>query len=146
MIYRVISNFSHDSVSLIKQLFSLAWWTKDRDLESINKMLQGSVCVGARDSEGQLVGFARAITDGVFKAIIVDVIVDPEHRNRGVCRLLIEALLEHEALSRVSDFELYCQPELVSLYRKWGFQEAPNGVVFMRAGRGALQKRGINTT
>jgi hypothetical protein len=89
VIYRVISNFSHDSVSLIKQLFSLAWWTKDRDLESINKMLQGSVCVCARDSEGQLVGFARAITDGVFKAIIVDVIVAPEHRNRGVCRLLI---------------------------------------------------------
>jgi predicted GNAT family N-acyltransferase len=109
-------------------------------------MLQGSVCVGARDSEGQLVGFARAITDGVFKAIIVDVIVAPEHRNRGVCRLLVEALLEHEELSRVSDFELYCQPELINLYRKWGFQEAPNGVVFMRAGRGALEKRSIAST
>ena len=70
MTYQVVLYLTHDSVSLIKQLFSLAWWTKDRDLESINKMLQGSVCVAARDSEGQLVRFARAIADGVLRLLL----------------------------------------------------------------------------
>jgi ribosomal protein S18 acetylase RimI-like enzyme len=135
MNYQVAYKLDINSVELIKELFGCAWWTKDRNSESIERMLRGSVCVGVREPEGKLVGFARAITDGVFKAIIVDVIVAVDHRRQGICRLLIDALLEHRALSAVRDFELYCQPDLVELYRKWGFQESPNGVTFMRASR-----------
>ncbi len=135
MTYRVITDLDSKSTEQLQKLFECEWWTKARNTLSIQKMLQGSVSVGVHDFEGNLVGFARVITDGVFKAIIADVIVTPDHRGKGIVKMLMDALLTHKALSGIEDFELYCQPDLTELYRKWGFQESPNGVIFMRAKR-----------
>ena len=52
---------------------------KTRSGLSLQKMLQGSVSVSVHEFDGHLVGFARAITDGVFKAIIADEIVALDH-------------------------------------------------------------------
>ena len=133
MTYRVVTDLDSKSTEQLQKLFECTWWTKARNGLSLQKMLQGSVSVGVHDFEGNLVGFARAITDGVFKAIIADVIVTPDHRGKGIVKMLMDALLTHKALSGIEDFELYCQPDLRELYRKWGFQESPNGVIFMRA-------------
>jgi predicted GNAT family N-acyltransferase len=135
MTYRVVTDLDSKSTEQLQKLFECTWWTKARSALSLQKMLQGSVSVGVHDFEGNLVGFARAITDGVFKAIIADVIVTPDHRGKGIVKMLMDALLTHKALSGIEDFELYCQPDLRELYRKWGFQESPNGVIFMSAKR-----------
>ncbi len=136
MIYQVVTDLNRSYARQLQELFACPWWTKDRTLLAIEQMLASSVCVGVVDADKNLVGFARAITDGVFKALVVDVMVAPDHQTKGLSKLLMEALFGHQALIAVEDFELYCQPSLVGLYKRWGFQESPNSVVFMRAKRG----------
>ncbi len=53
---------------------------------------RNSYAVAFARSDGELVGAARATSDGVFYASIFDVIVAPEHQGCGVGRQMLEAL------------------------------------------------------
>ncbi len=63
---------------------------------------------------GQLVGAARALTDGVYYASIFDVAVAPEHQGNGVGRHMVQALLAQLPVERVF---------LTSVFGKEGFYE-----------------------
>jgi GNAT superfamily N-acetyltransferase len=50
--------------------------------------------VGAYDSDGAQVGFARAVSDGVGFAYLADVIVDPGSRGLGIGKQLMSAMID----------------------------------------------------
>jgi predicted GNAT family N-acyltransferase len=68
----------------------------------------------------------------VFKALIFDVIVAPNRRDEGLGRHLIEKILQDSDLKKVKHIELYCLPELVPFYEKFGFSTDVSGVSLMR--------------
>jgi len=68
----------------------------------------------------------------VYKALILDVIVDVAYRGRELGRILMDTILQHPALRSVRHFELYCLPELMPFYRKWGFTDELGTLRFMR--------------
>jgi predicted GNAT family N-acyltransferase len=80
----------------------------------------------------RLVGFARSITDGIFVAVVLDVIVDPAHRATGLGARLMDELFAAEALKSVESIELVCQPELIAFYERWGFTNRTGRSVLMR--------------
>jgi predicted GNAT family N-acyltransferase len=82
----------------------------------------------------RLIAFARVITDETYKALVLDVIVDPAARQRGLGKMLMDALIGHQALAQVEHFELYCRPELIPFYERWGFKEPGAALRFMRRG------------
>ena len=120
-------------------LFQSAWWTRTRGAAAIERMLQGSeVVVGLVDpASDRLVGFARAITDGVFLAVALDVIVDTDYRGSGLGARLMDELLRRPELADVDSIELVCQPELINFYERWGFTDA--------VGRSLLMHRTANS-
>ena len=105
-------------------LFRGEWWTRERSESDIRRMLEHTdlIQAGRARATGELVGFARVLTDRVFKAFIFDLIVAPGLRERGVGRLLLERILEHPTLANVHHFELYCLPEMVPYYERWEFK------------------------
>jgi ribosomal protein S18 acetylase RimI-like enzyme len=115
-------------------LFQSAWWTAERTVEAIERMLEGSdVVAGLVDrASDQLVGFARAITDGTFLAVVLDVIVAPAFRGSGLGARLMDELLARPELADVDSIELVCQPELVAFYRRWGFTDSVGRSLLMR--------------
>jgi ribosomal protein S18 acetylase RimI-like enzyme len=115
-------------------LFQSAWWTAERTVEAIERMLEGSdVVAGLVDrASDQLVGFARAITDGTFLAVVLDVIVAPALRGSGLGARLMDELLARPELADVDSIELVCQPELVAFYRRWGFTDSVGRSLLMR--------------
>lgn len=124
-----------DRVSQLIGLFASAWWTADRTEGDVARMLAASDLVFAviYRSADQLVGFARVLTDEVYLAVVLDVIVAPEFRGIGLGAVLLDAIVGHPRLAGVRNVELVCQPELVSFYRRWGFTE--------RVGRSRLMRR-----
>ena len=89
---------------------------------------------------GQLVStflvaaFLRVLTDRTFKAVIVDVIVRPDHRNSGLGRRLIEQTVNHAALSFVKSIELYCPDRISGFYQRLGFQVNESKLHCLRGG------------
>jgi len=120
-------------------LYQKEWWTIGRSADDVRLMLAGTDLVAALAEEGtgRLVAFARVLTDRVYKALMFDVIVSSEYRGLGVGRRLIETVLSHPLMSQVQHVELYCRPELVPFYRKWGFDEPGEQLRFMRFDRSA---------
>jgi N-acetylglutamate synthase-like GNAT family acetyltransferase len=64
-------------------------------------MLAGSQAVISAWQGSRLVGFGRATSDGVFRAVLWDVVVAGEHQGRGLGRRIVEALLQEPALQGV---------------------------------------------
>lgn len=118
----------------LHRLYKNEWWTVNRDRADIDAVVDGSdVVVGfANEQSRELVGFARAITDGVYKALVFDVIVAPDYRGLGIGDRLLSAIVAHPALSDVEHLELYCRDELVPFYERWGFSTDVADVRLMR--------------
>jgi GNAT superfamily N-acetyltransferase len=117
----------------LHRLYEEEWWTKGRDLEDIRRMLRCSdVVVGYAEPDGRLAAFARVLTDYVYKALVFDVIVARAHRKSGLGRALMDAIVNHPKLRAVPHVELYCLPELVHFYERWGFSSDLGHLRFMR--------------
>ena len=115
-------------------LYQGEWWTRGRSLDEVRRMIEHSDLLFALcDQTGdRLLAFARVLTDRVFKALIFDVIVAPGRRTEGLGRRLMDSIVGHPRLAGVRHFELYCLPDMVPFYEKWGFSTDVGGVTFMR--------------
>jgi GNAT superfamily N-acetyltransferase len=121
----------------LMELFAAGWWTADRVPEGVAAMLEGSDLVFAlvHRPDDRLVGFARVLTDGVYLAVVLDVLVAPDARGTGVGAMLMDAVVRHPRLAAVRSVELVCQPELFPFYRRWGFTEQVGRSTLMRLTR-----------
>ena len=122
---QAISQLNEAQVQDLQRLYQSAWWSKERQLDEIRRMLAGSdIIVGECQVEtGRLISFARVLTDFVYRALILDVIVDEAFRNQGLGRRLMEQIVHHPQLQSVEALLLFCEAEMVPFYRKWGFQD-----------------------
>ncbi|BCB80952.1 hypothetical protein Pflav_073620 [Phytohabitans flavus] len=98
----------------LMELFASGWWTADRVADDVAAMLGASDLVFAllHRPDDRLVGFARVLTDGVYLALVLDVLVAPDVRGSGVGAMLMDAVVRHPRLAQVRSVELVCQPEL----------------------------------
>jgi predicted GNAT family N-acyltransferase len=127
-----------DQLPRLLELFAQAWWARDRTLDDVARMLAASdlvFCLVHRDS-GRLVGFARVLTDDVYLALVLDVVVAAELRGAGLGAMLMDAVVGHPRVGAVGGVELVCQPDLMPFYRRWGFTEHVGRSRLMRRGAG----------
>jgi len=119
-------------------LYRSAWWSEARTPEAVRRLLEGpSLFFSIRDqASGRLVALARAISDGVYKAMVFDVIVHPDHQGRGLGARVMEDLLAHPLLRKVQHIELYCLPEIEPFYERLGFTASIGGVRLLRRTQG----------
>ena len=83
------------------------------------ELLRGSHAVVLAVADGEVVGFANAISDGVLAAYIPLLEVRPAWRGRGIGRALVQRLLER--LDHLYMVDLVCDPALERFYAPLGF-------------------------
>ena len=134
MSYVSLSRIPPERVDDVMALYRSAWWSADRSPEDVRRLLAGPhpVFAVAERESGRLVAFARALTDGVYKAMVFDVIVHPDHQGAGLGQRIMEDLLAHPDIARARHVELYCLPEIEPFYARWGFTGEIGGVRLVR--------------
>ncbi len=70
-----------------------SFWATGRRPSQLGRMLSGSPVVVSAWQGDSLVGFGRATSDGVFRAVLWDVVVAEDHQGRGLGRRIVEELL-----------------------------------------------------
>lgn len=78
--------------------------------------------VGIYDNE-QLIAFGRMISDGIYQALICDVMVDPIYQNKGLGKQIIQELLTKCQESGIESIQLFAAKGKHHFYKKLGFQE-----------------------
>ncbi len=130
---REICQVSDDHIDELLRLYRQTWWAAKRRRDEVVAMLAGTdLVVGYLDDSNQLVAFARVVTDGMYFAVILDVIVSQEFRGTGLGERLMNGVLRRPELTRVKSLELVCQPDLVAFYERFGFSTQVGASLLMR--------------
>jgi GNAT superfamily N-acetyltransferase len=95
----------------------------------VETSIQNSLCFGAF-CDGKQIGFARVITDFATFAYLADVFVVPEHRGRGMSKMLVRAVLAHPQLRGLRRI-LLATRDAHGLYKKFGFEPLAHPEHFM---------------
>ncbi|WP_341525501.1 GNAT family N-acetyltransferase [Nostoc sp. UHCC 0302] len=105
-----------------------AFWAKGRSIEDLSIAIANSEpVVWACDGE-RLIGFARATSDGIYRATIWDVVIHPEYRSSGLGKNLVQTVLSHPRIKDVERVYLMTTHQQ-GFYEKIGFQ--PNTTTTM---------------
>jgi ribosomal protein S18 acetylase RimI-like enzyme len=81
-------------INQVRRLFDAhSFWAQGRSRRALLRMLLGSCSVVSAWQGDRLVGIGRATSDGVFRAVLWDVVVAEEHQGRGLGRRIVQALL-----------------------------------------------------
>lgn len=98
-----------------------AWWMRTRSREVVEGLLlQDATKVYGLFDGGRLVASGALLTDGLTKAVLVDVVVDEAYRRGGCGRLLVEKIME--TVPDHIEGILYCRKELEGMYVQHGFR------------------------
>ncbi|MEA5583038.1 GNAT family N-acetyltransferase [Nodularia harveyana UHCC-0300] len=110
----------------LQELFNLAaFWAKDRSVEDLSIAIANSdPVINIWDGE-RLIGFARATSDGIYRATIWDVVIHPEYRGTGLGRKLVETVLTHPRVRKVERVYLMTTHQQ-EFYEKIGFHCNPS--------------------
>ena len=97
------------------------WFGMSDPAPELDAMIANSFAVSAAfDPAGRLVGMARALSDGVSDAYILDVVVEPAHRSRGIGREIVKRLADHLASCGVDWIVCVGVPGTEAFYRAAG--------------------------
>ncbi|TXC66473.1 GNAT family N-acetyltransferase [Piscinibacter aquaticus] len=83
-----------EEIEAARLLLQLAGWGKRvADPNTFRKLLAQSQVALVAVHEGQVVGFLRALTDGLFNGYISMVVVAQEHRGKGIGTALVRSAM-----------------------------------------------------
>ena len=108
-----------DSVS--NWLHDVYWSPGITKPEVILGARNASLVVGGFDELGKQVSFLRLISDKVRFAYILDVVVDPDRRGKGIGRDMVKYAMNHPEMSLVYQWVLKTK-DAHGVYAKLGFE------------------------
>ena len=124
MDYRHI-RFSDQKIVDLLQLQALfqaaAFWATDRSPEDLAIAIANSDPVVTAWDHDLMIGFARATSDGIYRATVWDVVIHPNYQGAGLGRKLVETVLSHPKMSRVERIYLMTTHQQ-SFYQRIGFE------------------------
>lgn len=106
----------------LQALFQVtAFWAQDRRVEDWAIALANSKPIVTAWDGDRLIGFARATSDGIYRATIWDVVIHPDYQGAGLGRKLVETVLMHPHVNRVERVYLMTTNQQ-KFYERIGFE------------------------
>ena len=100
-----------------------AFWAQERNQRDLKRMLAGSTVVVSLWRGKRLVGFGRAHSDGLYRAVLWDIVVAGDLQGRGLGRQVVEALIDAPELRKVERIYLMTTNS-AGFYQQLGFCDA----------------------
>ena len=93
------------------------FWAKNREINNLKKCLANSDVVVSLWLGKEMIGFGRALTDGVYRGVLWDIVIDERLQGKGYGKIIVTALLDSKKMKRVKKIYLmttnkkdfYCQ-------------------------------------
>ena len=91
---------------LQKLLDRNAFWAKSRTIKDIKKCLANSDVIVSLWVGNEIVGFGRALTDGIYSGVLWDIVIDQNYQGKGFGKLIINNLLSSKKLKNTKKLYL----------------------------------------
>lgn len=117
-----ISSEKRPKSSELQKLFNQTSLAKKRTLVGIQTLLENTRIFVTIRKNNILIGYGRAISDGIYRALIDDIVIDENYQNKGLGKNILNILLEK--LNGVDEIFLNTGEHLEVYYEKFGFEQA----------------------
>ncbi|MBK0010325.1 MULTISPECIES: GNAT family N-acetyltransferase [Priestia] len=121
----VLNTIENVDWSRMKEIYHSVGWKKHNE-EKIKKIFTLSNVVTIAYDKDKIVGFGRAMSDGVFNAAIYDVVIEDTYQHKGIGQQIIGDLLAQ--LKDISCVHLVATTGNEEFYRKVGFSKMKTGM------------------
>lgn len=122
--HHILFDDSRSKVDLnqLQNLFQIAaFWAENRSQEDLKIAIENSEPVVTVWDYKQMIGFARATSDGIYRASIWDVVIHPNYQGSGLGRKLVQTVLSHPKMCRVERIYLMTTHQQ-KFYERIGFE------------------------
>jgi len=96
-------------------------WAKNRTIDQIKEMLANSNVIITIWKNNNLVGFGRATTDQVYRAVLWDIVVSKDLQRIGLGRFIVVELLKDKKINCVEKIYLMTT-DRKDFYEQFGFK------------------------
>ena len=115
-------NPTNGLIKLQKLLDNNAVWAKNRTLKDLKKCLANSDIVISLWVGKEIVGFGRALTDGIYRGVLWDIVIDQNHQGKGFGSLIVKHLLSSKKIKNTKKLYLMTTDKK-SFYSNFDFKE-----------------------
>ena len=83
---------------LQKLLENNTFWAKNRTIKDLKKCLANSDVIVSLWVGNEIVGFGRALTDGIYRGVLWDIVIDQNYQGKGYGKLIVKSLLSSKKI------------------------------------------------
>ena len=83
-----------------------AFWAKSRTIHDLKKCLANSDVIVSIWVGKEIVGFGRALTDGIYRGVLWDIVIDQNHQGKGFGTLIVKNLLSSKKIKNTKKLYL----------------------------------------
>ena len=83
-----------------------AFWAKNRKIKDLKKCLANSDVIVSIWSNDEPVGFGRALSDGIYRGVLWDVVIDQDHQGKGYGKIIVKNLLESNKIKHTKKIQI----------------------------------------
>ena len=116
---------------LQKFLDSNAFWAKNRKISDLKKCLAKSDVIISLWIGNEIVGFGRALTDGIYRGVLWDIVIDQNHQGKGFGKLIVNNLLSSKEIKKTKKIYLMTTNKKL-FYSQMDFKEVSSQNLLIR--------------
>ena len=118
MEFKLITYFDESYIDSIYETYqSVGWLKHDKD---ICEIFENSTHVVFAIYDNKVIGFARALSDGVFNAAIYDLVVNKDFQNNQIGMYMLKHIIKE--IGSLSCIHLISTIDNLEFYQKAGFK------------------------
>ena len=108
-----------------------AFWAKSRTINDLKKCLANSDVIISLWVGNEIVGFGRALTDGIYRGVLWDIVIDENHQGQGFGTIIIKKLLSAKKIKNTKKLYLMTTNKKL-FYSQFDFQEVTSQNLLIR--------------
>ena len=116
---------------LQKLLNNNAFWAKNRTINDLKKCLANSDVVISIWVGYEIIGFGRALTDGIYRGGLWDIVIDQGHQGKGFGKLIVNNLLSSKEIQNTKKIYLMTTNKKL-FYSQMDFKEVTSQNLLIR--------------
>ena len=99
-----------------------AQWAQNRSIHDLRNCLSKSDVIISLWIDKKIVGFGRALSDGIFRSVLWDIVIDQNYQGKGYGKVVVNALLESKSIKKTKKIYLMTTNKK-DLYTQLDFEE-----------------------
>ena len=118
-------------IKLQKLLENNTFWAKNRTIKDLKKCLANSDVIVSLWVRDEIVGFGRALTDGIYRGVLWDIVIDQNYQGKGFGKLIVNSLLSSKKIKNTKKLYLMTTSKKV-FYSQLDFKEVTSQNLLIR--------------